>query len=116
MLTRQLLKLFDFVRTYVRENGIGPSYDEMREHLGLASKSTVVHQVERLVERGYLVKLPHRARAIGVAPGKEDFAVPGAKPPRGMTTTEAYLDGLGKPIPEKLQKPSVALLGLKPVR
>lgn len=46
--------------------GVTPTYDELKEHLGLASKSGVHRLITALEERGYLHRLPHCARALEV--------------------------------------------------
>ena len=66
MLTRKQLALLDFIREYMAKEGIGPSFDEMRDALDLKSKSGVHRLVSGLEERGYLRRLPHRARAMEI--------------------------------------------------
>ncbi len=56
---------FNFIKAYIVENdGVSPSYDEIRVAFGLKSKSGVVRLVEALKERGYIRCLPHTARSI----------------------------------------------------
>jgi repressor LexA len=66
-MTERQKQLLDFITARIAEtDGIAPSFDEMREHLGLKSKSGIHKMVTALCERGYLVRLKHRARAIHI--------------------------------------------------
>lgn len=72
MLTKRQLQILEFI--YERnKTGLGPSYDEMMEHLGLQSKSGVHRIVKALEERGFIARHPFRARSITVLrlPGGE---------------------------------------------
>lgn len=60
-------RTYDFVRASLEANGIPPSYAEIQEHLGLASKSGVVRLIDALVERGWLTRMKHRPRSIALA-------------------------------------------------
>jgi repressor LexA len=66
MLTKKQKDLLLFIHERMRGGDIAPSFDEMREALGLQSKSGIHRLVTALVERGYLERLPHRARALEV--------------------------------------------------
>ena len=63
-LTKRQRDLLLFIRGYVSKTGYPPSYDEMKDALGLASKSGVHRMVLALEERGYIDRIPDRARAI----------------------------------------------------
>lgn len=65
-LTRQQKKLLDFLAYYIGEYGIAPSYDEMKAHMGLGSKSGVHHLIVALEERGHIRRLAFRSRAIEI--------------------------------------------------
>ncbi|TNC14882.1 hypothetical protein FF100_04705 [Methylobacterium terricola] len=66
-LTPNLRVLLDYISGFIERNeGIAPSFDDMRVHLGLHSKSGVHRMVGLLEERGYIRRLQHRARAIEV--------------------------------------------------
>lgn len=65
-LTRKQRELLDYIRLHQCEAKESPSFAEMREALGLKSKSGVHRLVTALVERGYLKRLPNRARALEV--------------------------------------------------
>ena len=66
MLTRKQYELLMFIDKRLKESGISPSYDEMKEALGLASKSGIHRLITGLEERGFIRRLPHRARALEV--------------------------------------------------
>jgi repressor LexA len=66
MLTEKQRDLLHFIRERHREAGVSPSFDEMKEALGLKSKSGVHRLVGALEERGFLRRLPNRARAIEI--------------------------------------------------
>lgn len=66
MLTRKQRELLLLIHDRMKEGDIAPSFDEMRQALGLKSKSGIHRLITALVERGYLERLPHRARALEV--------------------------------------------------
>jgi repressor LexA len=66
MLTAKQRELLMFIRDRLDENGISPSFDEMREALDLKSKSGVHRLISALEERGFIRRLPNRARALEV--------------------------------------------------
>ena len=66
MLTRKQSELLEYLTTHLSINDVPPSFDEMRDALGLASKSGIHRLVSGLEERGYIRRLPNRARAIEI--------------------------------------------------
>ena len=66
MLTRKQSELLDYLTTHLATHDVPPSFDEMRNALGLASKSGIHRLVSGLGERGYIRRLPNRARAIEI--------------------------------------------------
>jgi repressor LexA len=72
MLTRKQRELLKFIQERLAETGISPSFDEMKEALGLKSKSGVHRLITGLEERGFIKRLPHRARALDVVRLPED--------------------------------------------
>ena len=66
MLTRKQLDLLRFIDERMREEGVPPSFDEMKDALDLKSKSGIHRLITALEERGFLRRLPNRARAIEV--------------------------------------------------
>lgn len=63
-LTARQRDLLLFIRRHVGEHGIAPSFDEMKAELELASKSGVHRMILALEERGFIARIPDRARAI----------------------------------------------------
>jgi repressor LexA len=66
MLTRKQYELLLFVHRHLGEHGVSPSFDEMKEALGLRSKSGIHRLITGLEERGFIRRLAHRARALEV--------------------------------------------------
>jgi repressor LexA len=66
MLTRKQNELLHFINKRLTEAGVSPSFDEMKEALGLKSKSGIHRLITGLEERGFIRRLPHRARALEV--------------------------------------------------
>jgi repressor LexA len=66
MLTRKQYQLLVFINKCLKDNGVPPSFDEMKAALALRSKSGVHRLITGLEERGFIRRLPHRARALEV--------------------------------------------------
>ena len=66
MLTKKQLELLKFLEKKITSSGISPSFEEMKHALGLRSKSGIHRLICALEERGFLRKLPHRARSIEI--------------------------------------------------
>ena len=66
MLTSKQRELLQFIHERLRQSGVSPSFDEMREALDLKSKSGVHRLVSALEERQFIRRLPNRARALEV--------------------------------------------------
>lgn len=92
MLTRKQKDLLIFIHNRMRGGDIAPSFDEMREALGLQSKSGIHRLVSALVERGYLERLPHRARALEVKKLPEGFIPENSDHSRAAQQTRATND------------------------
>ena len=99
MLTRKQLELLDFIQKRMVRDGVPPSFDEMKDALDLRSKSGIHRLITALEERGFIRRLPHRARAIEVVKLPEAMERPGfqprviegdrREPPRGAMPVEA---------------------------
>lgn len=66
MLTEKQYKLLMFINKVLKETGCSPSFEEMKEAVGLKSKSGIHALITALEERNFIKKLPHRARALEV--------------------------------------------------
>jgi repressor LexA len=78
MLTRKQIELLRLIHLRMERDGVAPSFDEMKDALDLRSKSGIHRLITALEERGFIRRLPHRARAIEVlklpdALGKSGF-------------------------------------------
>lgn len=76
MLTKQQLKLLTLIRDRLEIDGVSPSYDEMKDALSLKSKSGIHRLICALEERGYLHRLPNRARALEIVKFPEQKSPP----------------------------------------
>ena len=76
MLTRKQYELLVFINQRLTESGVSPSFDEMKDALGLRSKSGIHRLITGLEERGFIRRLPHRARALEVLRLPENMAPP----------------------------------------
>ncbi len=74
MLTRKQHELIRFIQTRLEETGVSPSFEEMKEALDLKSKSGVHRLISALEERGFIRRLPNRARALEVLRQPDDVA------------------------------------------
>jgi repressor LexA len=108
MLTRKQLELLLFINTRLKEEGVPPSFEEMKEALNLQSKSGVHRLIVALEERGFLKRMPNRARALEVLKLPESHS-PSLAPKKGFTPNviegnlgkgkqSAANDGSGRPI------------------
>ena len=82
MLTRKQHELLMFINKRLAETGISPSFDEMKDALNLRSKSGIHRLITALEERGFIARLPHRARALEVRKLPEAAALKGDSPVR----------------------------------
>ena len=76
MLTRKQNELLMFINKRLNDDGVSPSFDEMKEALRLKSKSGIHRLITGLEERGFLRRLPHRARALQVLKLPDAAAMP----------------------------------------
>jgi repressor LexA len=78
MLTSKQKELLLFINDRIRETGVSPSFDEMKEALDLASKSGIHRLITALEERGFIRRLANRARALEVLKLPDSAAPPSA--------------------------------------
>jgi len=101
MLTAKQHELIRFIQQRLEETGISPSFEEMKEALDLKSKSGVHRLISALEERGFIRRLPNRARALEVIKLPED-AVTGSSRPAAAN------DAVSAAIPAKSVAPEPA--------
>ena len=80
MLTAKQHELLRFIHERLEETGISPSFEEMKEALDLKSKSGVHRLISALEERGFIRRLPNRARALEVVKLPENAVMGAAQP------------------------------------
>jgi repressor LexA len=85
MLTRKQYELLRFINERLKEAGVPPSFDEMKDALDLRSKSGIHRLITALEERGFIRRLPNRARAIEVIKLPELSASGSGNSRRGFT-------------------------------
>ncbi|MGI9483679.1 MAG: transcriptional repressor LexA [Hyphomicrobiales bacterium] len=96
MLTRKQHDLLMFIHERLKETGVPPSFEEMKEALDLKSKSGIHRLVTALEERGFLRRLPHRARAMEVVKLPESVSPGLAQNQRGGFSPSVIEGSLGK--------------------
>ena len=106
MLTRKQYELLVYLDKELRKKGVSPSFDEMKDALGLKSKSGIHRLITGLEERGFIRRLPHRARAIEVLRLPDNLDGPVAK--AGQKTT-------GKRFATNVIEGDFKLAGVSPV-
>jgi repressor LexA len=95
VLTQRQHQLLQFIYGYLRDRGVPPSFEEMRAALRLKSKSGIHRLITGLEERGYIRRLPYRARALEVIRLPNGARVtPGAP---GFDVAEANVVPFGRP-------------------
>ena len=91
MLTRKQHELLSFIDSHLKETGVSPSFEEMKDALSLRSKSGIHRLISALEERGFLRRHHHRARALEVVRLPENYAqtparrAAAATPPAGSS-------------------------------
>jgi repressor LexA len=86
MLTRKQHELLMFIHERLKESGVPPSFDEMKDALDLRSKSGIHRLITALEERGFIRRLPNRARALEVL-RLPDSLTRGPAAPRGFAAS-----------------------------
>jgi repressor LexA len=107
MLTRKQFELLRFIHERLKESGVPPSFDEMKDALDLRSKSGIHRLITALEERGFIRRLPNRARAIevikmpdqsGQGSGRRGFTPSVIEGNLGRVRPGADEDGGGRPV------------------
>ncbi len=99
MLTRKQHELLMFIHERMKESGIPPSFDEMKDALDLRSKSGIHRLITALEERGFIRRLPNRARALEVVrlPDSMNPSLGGVKSRFEPSVIEGDLGRVAKP-------------------
>ncbi len=104
MLTEKQSELLRFIHARLQSNGVPPSFDEMKDALDLKSKSGIHRLIMALEERGFIRRLPNRARALEVLRLPEQTAL---KEPRATPFAPTLVSGgrsSHRPKPEVSQR------------
>src|ERR1700679_2638577 len=102
MLTRKQKELLLLIRDRLAADGVPPSFDEMKDALGLKSKSGIHRLITGLEERGFIKRLPHRARALEIT-----------RMPEGMDSkTKSPAKSRKSSIPANLPMPDMAAIAV----
>ena len=99
MLTAKQRELLMFIDGRLKQDGVSPSFDEMREALDLKSKSGVHRLISALEERGFIRRLPNRARALEVLKLPEGIA------PRPAATVTPIRPAVSAPANDTMEIP-----------
>ena len=102
MITTKQKQLLNFIKETVRCDGVPPSYDEMKDAFGLASKSGIHRLVTGLEERGYLKRLPNKARAIELT-DKAAVEFFDGRESHDLLATICSLNGAAEIVPDALK-------------
>ena len=109
MLTKKQRELLLFIHQSIKETGVSPSFDEMKEAANLASKSGIHRLITALEERGFVRRLAHRARAIEVLK-LPDSATPSA-PLLGRTSFKPALVNASGVSSQRSARDTIPVLG-----
>ena len=99
MLTAKQHELLLFIQRKLEETGISPSFEEMKEALELKSKSGVHRLISALEERGFLRRLPNRARALEVVRNPEDVTARSQRTPANDPVAKHIAPPAASPAP-----------------
>ena len=103
MITTKQKQLLELIKNTIRKDGVPPSYDEMKDALGLASKSGIHRMITALEERGYIRRLPNKARAIELTE-KTSVQFFDGSDSHALLAAVCSLEGASEFVPEALKK------------
>ncbi len=107
MLTKKQRELLLFIHHRLQGGGVAPSFDEMKEALDLKSKSGIHRLITGLVERGYLQRLPNRARAVEVIRLPDDIKNNANKAQNRTNTGSSVLESISERLSDVTSLPLV---------
>jgi repressor LexA len=113
MLTRKQRELLLFINQRLAATGVSPSFDEMKDALNLKSKSGIHRLVSGLEERGFIRRLPHRARALEVVKLPEESAASADRGQFSPTVIRGDFTGslIGAPVANDAEAVELPLYG-----
>lgn len=98
MLTRKQSELLNYIRDRLTESGVSPSFEEMKDALALKSKSGVHRLISALEERGFIRRLPNRARALEIVKMPDTVAGLASSPRPPVAPPQAANDVVELPL------------------
>jgi repressor LexA len=98
MLTRKQSELLTYIHAQLAESGVSPSFEEMKDALALKSKSGVHRLISALEERGFIRRLPNRARALEILRMPDSRAGIATSPRAPVTPPSAANDVIELPL------------------
>jgi len=108
MLTRKQHELLSYINERLTESGVPPSFDEMKEALGLRSKSGIHRLITALEERGFIRRLPNRARALEITRMPDSASQPRPAPARFSPSVIEGSAGRIRPAPIEVRGSTAA--------
>jgi repressor LexA len=111
VLTRKQSELLLFINKRLNDAGVSPSFDEMKEALRLKSKSGIHRLITGLEERGFLRRLPHRARALQVLKLPEAAAMPAPNVTPLLESRRGFAEPREGFVPQVIRGEKVPLAG-----
>jgi repressor LexA len=111
MLTAKQRTLLMFINERLEATGVSPSFEEMKDALDLKSKSGIHRLITALEERGFLRRLPHKARALEILRLPEDAAPQKREPFRPAVIENLHYDQGGSDSGGGMAEQQVPLLG-----
>ena len=106
MLTRKQHQLLLFIHQHLGDQGVSPSFDEMKDALGLRSKSGIHRLITALAERGFIRRLAHRARAVEILRLPENLRAPAETVPASTLPAGTARAPATPTAPPRLSAPS----------
>src|SRR3989338_7872095 len=70
-LTNKQKQIYDYIKKYIRKNGLSPTFDEIKKHLRLKALSTISEHIDELIEKGFISKTGYGARSIELVDNKK---------------------------------------------
>ena len=95
MLTKKQKTLLDYLNSYIKKNGISPSFEEMKNAVNLKSKSGIHRLVVSLEQRGFVKRLKHKARAMEIVKSINDTFINNSGIHNQTNNNSTYIPLLG---------------------
>src|SRR3989344_2468917 len=70
-LTKKQKQIYDYIKKYIRKNGLSPTFEEIKKHLRLKALSTISEHIDELIEKGFVLKNGYGARSVELIDNKK---------------------------------------------